>query len=80
MGTLDGTLIVVEQRPALTAEDYFSRKKLSGLAALVICDNSRKISHAYTGFAESKHDARVYSYCDVDRNPDAFFDGPEYIL
>lgn len=42
VGYVDGTLVVLDTQPPLNGEDYFSRKKLYGLFAMVVCDDHRK--------------------------------------
>lgn len=49
VGLVDGTTLPLSQRPKIDGETYFDRKKRYSLNMQVICDDRKKILHAYTG-------------------------------
>jgi hypothetical protein len=80
LGFIDGTLFVLENKPLLDGEDYFSRKGTYGIAGLIVCDDHKRIRHVYTGWPGCSHDARVFDNSILARQPDNFFTGAEYLL
>lgn len=80
LGFIDGTLFVLENKPLLDGEDYFSRKGTYGIAGLIVCDDHKRIRHVYTGWPGCAHDARVFDNSILARQPDQFFTGAEYLL
>jgi hypothetical protein len=41
--SVDGTLFVLEDKPSLDGEDYYSRKGRYGIAGLIVCDHNKRI-------------------------------------
>jgi hypothetical protein len=80
LGFIDGTLIVLENKPLLDGEDYFSRKGRYGIAGLIICDHNKRIRYVYSGWAGCAHDARVFENSRLALHPEQFFTGNEYLL
>ena len=80
LGFIDGTLFVLENKPLLDGEDYFSRKGMYGIAGLIVCDDHKRIRYVYTGWPGCAHDARVFDNSILARQPDRFFAGDEYLL
>lgn len=80
LGFIDGTLFVLENKPLLDGEDYFSRKGKYGLSGMIICDDQKRIRYIYTGWPGCAHDGRVYNNSAVALQPEKFFNGEEYLL
>jgi len=80
LGFIDGTLFVLENKPLLDGEDYFSRKGKYGISGMIICDDHKRIRYIYTGWPGCSHDGRVFNNSAVARQPEKFFNGEEYLL
>jgi hypothetical protein len=50
VGVVDGTDVVLSQRPAIDGEVYWSRKQHYGISAQVVCDHRRMIRDYYVGW------------------------------
>lgn len=80
IGFIDGTLFVLENKPHLDGEDYYSRKGRYGISGLIVCDDNKRIRYIYTGWPGCTHDARVFENCALARLPEQFFVNNEYLL
>ena len=80
LGFVDGTLIVLANKPNMEGADYFSHKARYGINTLIVCDDLKRIRYLFAGFCGSAHDNRVFANSKLARFPDQFFSGGEYIL
>jgi hypothetical protein len=80
IGTLDGTLIGITERPEWYGEDFYSRKASYSLQALVVNDINCRILYYHFGWPGSTHDNRAWRNCALNRNNDAYFSPGEYLL
>lgn len=64
----------------MNGENYFSRKKIYGLAAMVVCGDRRKILFALSGFVGSTHDNRAFTNSDLNVKRQNFFSEEEYLI
>jgi hypothetical protein len=81
---VDGTLIVLKEKPALGRVDsmsYFNyRKQKYGFQATVICDDECRILKFNASFPGAVHDARAWRKLGIYRNPKNYLQGGEFLL
>lgn len=66
VGTVDGSLIRLEQRPGVEgANDYYCRKSYSAFNIMAICDDRKHIRALVTGWAGAVNDQRVFDHSPV---------------
>jgi hypothetical protein len=80
IGFIDGTLFPFENKPSLDGEDWYNRKGRYGMAALIMCDDRKRIRYVYTGWTGCTHDQRVYDNSTIARRPEQFFSPSQYLL
>ncbi|GAV05590.1 hypothetical protein RvY_15694 [Ramazzottius varieornatus] len=80
IGYVDGTLIGLEEKPAGSGEDYFSRKSGYAINAMIVVDDQKIIRHVYAGWPGGAHDHRVFMYSKLARFPSDYFANGEYLL
>jgi hypothetical protein len=81
---VDGTLLVLKQKPALDRIEsmgYFNyRKQRYGFQATVVCDDEKRIVKFNCSYPGSVHDARAWRKVSISRNPQQFLLGGEFLL
>ena len=80
IGFLDGSNIILRDRPLNDPEAYFSRKKNYGFNLQAICDWNGKFIWVYMGHTASAHDSTAFKSTDLYRTLNSYFDPEEYIL
>jgi hypothetical protein len=80
VGIIDGTLVVLDFRPEVYHECYYSRKCCYALNVMVVCDDQRRITYYYAGWPGSTHDNRVFRNSKLFKNRDQYFSHMEYLL
>jgi DDE superfamily endonuclease len=81
VGIADGTLFPLASEPnTVDAPDYSGRKYGYSLTTMIICDHKRRIRHYLAGFPGSAHDNRVFKATTISKEPDAHFDGMQYLI
>jgi hypothetical protein len=50
VGFVNGTLFPLDKKPLVDSQDYYSRKGSYGLAALIVCDKTKKILYCLLGW------------------------------
>jgi hypothetical protein len=80
VGIIDGTLIVLENKPEKFHECYYSRKSCYALNVMIVCDDQRRITYYYAGWPGSTHDNRVWRNSNLFLNRLKFFSHLEYLL
>lgn len=80
IGVVDGTDIVLSNKPALYGVDYYSQKRRYSIPAMVISDDQRKLRHIFCGFRGSSHDGRVYRNSKLLTRVQDFFEAKDVIL
>ena len=73
LGFLDGTTIVLAEKPVKDGELYFNRKSEYGLNCQIISDLDARIRFICTGYPASVHDSRCASESDLGIHPEDFF-------
>lgn len=84
VGMVDGTLIVLKDKPALhrvESQSYFNyRKQKYGFQATIICDDEGRILKFNCNFPGSVHDARAWRKLGVYQHPRQYLQGEEFLL
>ena len=80
VGVIDGTLMILQNRPEKDGSDYYNRKGSYGISALLICDLNKKIQYLYTGWPGCSHDQRLTSNCAIGQSPKDFFSNGQYLM
>ena len=80
IGIIDGTLIVLDRKPAENFECYYSRKSNYAINCCVVCDDKCRVIYFLAGWPGSTHDNRVLRNSDLFRNKAKYFDTNEYLL
>jgi hypothetical protein len=80
VGIIDGTLVVLDFRPEIYHECYYSRKCCYALNVMVVCDDQRRITYYYAGWPGSTHDNRVFRNSKLFKKREDYFSHMEYLL
>lgn len=82
VGKANGTNIVLHYKPKgeLLGEHFFNWKKQYAIDLCAICDSDKRIIYMLTGFSNAMHDAQVWGYTNIHRNPTAYLSPGQYIL
>ena len=80
IGFLDGSNIVLRDRPKIDPEAYFSRKKNYGFNLQAICDWDRRFIWVSMGHTASAHDSTAFKSSGLYQRMHEHFDAEEYIL
>lgn len=80
IGFLDGSIIVLQTKPLIDPEAYFSRKKNYGFNLQAICDWDGRFIHASMGYTASTHDSTAFKNSGIYKNQTFFFQPEEYLL
>jgi DDE superfamily endonuclease len=80
LGFLDGTTIVLAEKPVKDGEFYFNRKSEYGLNCQIVADLDARIRFFFCGYPASVHDSRCIGESDFCGSPEEFFDEREYVL
>ncbi|POW23122.1 hypothetical protein PSHT_00533 [Puccinia striiformis] len=80
VGLIDGTLVVLSTCPGRDGPDYYNRKGSYGITTLLVCDQQKNITYAYTGWPGCSHDQRLTNNSGLSRRSQEFFGAGEYLL
>ena len=80
IGFLDGSDIVLQDKPMIDPEAYLSRRKNYGFNLQAICDWNGKFIWVYMGQTANVHDSTAFKSSSLYRNSNSFFDPEEYVL
>ena len=80
VGIIDGTLIILDRRPADNFECYYSRKSNYAINCCVVCDDKCRVIYFLAGWPGSTHDNRVLRNSDLSRNKAKYFGINEHLL
>lgn len=80
IGFVDGTLIPFDCKPSKDPEDWFSHKSEYGMAAMIVCDDQKRIREYELGYCGSAHDQRVFKNSRLLLKESDYFSGEEYLL
>ena len=80
IGIIDGTIIILDEKPLKYGESYYCRKNCYSLNVQVVCNHECKIQYLYGGWPGSTHDNRAWRNCKLYTKRDEYFDDGEYLL
>ena len=80
VGIIDGTLVLLDFRPEMYHECYYSRKCVYALNVMIVCDDQKRILYYTAGWPGSTHDNRVFRNCNLFKNRGDYFSHHEYLL
>ena len=80
VGIIDGSLVLLDFRPELYHECYYSRKSVYALNVMIVCDDQRRVTYYVAGWPGSTHDNRVFRNSNLFTNRGEFFSHHEYLL
>ena len=73
VGVVDGTHIILDQKPSLDPETYWTRKQKYALNAQVVCNDARKIIFFQEGWPGSVFDCTCLGKTSLIKKKDLFF-------
>ncbi|WAR55416.1 hypothetical protein PtB15_6B157 [Puccinia triticina] len=68
------------KHPSINPQDYYSRKGYYGLAALVVCDEEKRITYYMTGFPGCCHDTCLWENTKLKLNKNELFTPGQYLV
>lgn len=79
---VDGTQIILAQRPHIDGETYWTRKGRYSINLQIVCDDKRMIRSYIVGWPGSVTDSTVFGDCDIYKRPHEYFTANllEYII
>jgi hypothetical protein len=80
VGVVDGTPVVLSQRPHVDGEVFWTRKGHYAINLQLVCDDRRKILFFQSGWPGSVYDATVFGQSDVCLNPEQYFNPGEFLI
>lgn len=80
VGMMDGTHIILDNKPYKDAETYINRKGSISLNCLFVCDDLKIIRYAVIGYPGSVHDASIWNKCNLFLKKENYFSNEEYLL
>ncbi|KAG2214626.1 hypothetical protein INT45_003978 [Circinella minor] len=80
VGFIDGTHMVLSQKPKKQGEVYFNRKQRYSMNVQAICDHRRIIRHLQVGLPGCFSDSTAHKMSSVYKHPLDHFSENEYIL
>jgi DDE superfamily endonuclease len=80
VGFLDGTTVVLAEKPVHDGELYYNRKGEYGINCQIVADLDARIRFLFAGYPASIHDSRSIQNSDLSKDPGTFFGEGEYVL
>ena len=80
VGIIDGTIIILNQRPQKFGDSYWCRKCVYSLNVQVVCDHNCNILYYYGGWPGSVHDNRAWKNCKLYKSASTYFSQGEYLV
>ncbi|PLW42860.1 hypothetical protein PCASD_07225 [Puccinia coronata f. sp. avenae] len=80
VGFVDGTLFPLDEKPSVDSQDYYSRKGSYGLAALIVCDETKRILYCLSGWPGCCHDTRLWENSELNLKQRSLFLPGEYLI
>lgn len=69
VGVIDGTHVILAQRPKIDGEVYFTRKYRYAVNTTVVCDHKKRIIYYQIGHPGSAHDSTVFKKSEMYKEP-----------
>jgi hypothetical protein len=80
VGIVDGTPVVLSQKPAVDGEVFFNRKGSYAMNIQLVVDDKKRIRFYQIGWPGSVADTTVFDKSNLVKHHDKFFSEDEYIL
>ena len=80
VGMTDRTLFPLEFKPTANGEDYYCRKGMYAVNAVITCDDLARVRDIVVGWPGSVHDNRVWSNSPLHLDSSVYFKRNEYVL
>jgi len=80
IGFLDGSIMILRDKPTVDHEAYFSRKKVYGLNVQAVCDWNRRFMFVSMGHTAAVHDSTAFKESKLYKNRFQYFRPQEYLL
>jgi hypothetical protein len=77
---VDGTPIVISQRPGIDGEVYWTRKSHYALNLQLFCDDNLIIRYYQCGWPGTVYDSSVHDKCNIHIYPHRYFSNGEWIM
>ena len=76
VGFVDGSEIILKEKPLLDGESYFSRKKNYSINLQAVCDHNSRFTFVSCGFPQSVGDINAWKATQMYNSPDNYFHSP----
>jgi hypothetical protein len=80
VGVVDGTPVVMSQRPHVDGEVFWTRKGHYAINLQLVCDDRRRILFYQSGWPGSVYDATVFSQSHLSLHPEQYFSPGEFLI
>jgi hypothetical protein len=80
VGVVDGTPVVLCQRPHVDGEVFWTRKGHYAINLQLVCDDRRKIIFYQSGWPGSVYDATVFGQSDLSLHAPQYFSPGEFLI
>ena len=80
VGVIDGTHIILSQRPHIDGETYWCRKMFYSTNVLLVCDDTGRIRHYIIGWPGSLFDNNIFEKTNLSKHPENYFSSNEFLL
>ena len=80
IGIIDGTIIILNDRPLKFGDSYWCRKHCYSLNVQVICDHNARVLYYFGGWPGSVHDNRAWRSSKIFRDGKFYFENGEYLV
>ena len=77
---MDGSIIILRDKPQVNPEAYFSRKKEYGINLQAVCDWNRRFIYVSMGHPAAAHDSTAFKDSRLYKNRSSYFHNHEYLL
>lgn len=80
VGIVDGTYVMLSQRPHLDGEVYWCRKCCYAFNVQLVCDDQKYIRFYQLGYPASLYDSTVIGESRIGQQPNRYFSDGQYIM
>lgn len=77
---MDGTQVVLYEKPKVDGETYFNRKSRYAINLQLVCDDEKRIRFYQTGWPGSAHDSVVFDRSKIVKEHGKYFGTNQYLL
>lgn len=80
VGIVDGTPVILSQRPAIDGEVYWTRKSQYAMNVQLVCDDAKRIRFYMIGYPGSMFDSTIFDKSKLLKTPENYFTSDEYLI